>query len=207
MRLLITAGPTREFLDSVRFISNPSTGKMGYAIARAAVRRGHEVTLISGPAALREPVGVRIIHVTTAEEMLRASVGAFRRSDAAVMTAAVCDYRPVHRALRKEKKQASRFSLPLELTTDICACLGHSKRRRIVVGFAMEDHDHRAHAQAKLRAKNCDAIVLNGPDNVGADRAEIEILTADGEWRGPFRGTKRQAASRIVSLIERLAKR
>ncbi len=205
MRILITAGPTREFLDSVRFLSNPSTGKMGYAIARVAVRRGHEVTLISGPVVLREPAGVRMIHVTTAEEMLQQSVRAFRRSDAAVMTAAVCDYRPVHRAPRKEQKRAGRFSLPLEPTTDICACLGRSKRRRIVVGFAMEDHDHRAHAEAKLRAKNCDAIILNGPGNVGSDRAEIEILTADGEWRGPFRGAKLRMAARIVSLIEQLA--
>ncbi|RJP39712.1 MAG: phosphopantothenoylcysteine decarboxylase [Phycisphaerales bacterium] len=202
MKLLVTAGPTREFFDSVRFISNPSSGKMGYAIAAEAARRGHGVVLVSGPVDLPDPPGVRVERVVSADEMFEASVAAFDECDAAVMTAAVCDYRPSRRLPHKLQKRNQPRQILLQPTRDICAHLGSIKGDRVVVGFAMEDHDAHAHAESKLKRKNCDAVVLNGLANVGADLAEVEILTADGRWTGPYRGAKAEIAARIVERIE-----
>ena len=207
MRILVTAGPTREFFDSVRFISNPSSGKMGYAIAYEAARRGHEVVLISGPVALDPPEGVELHRVISAEEMFEASVAAFALCRAAVMTAAVCDYRPTRRLAHKLKKQNRVRPIQLQPTPDICAHLGRIKADRVVIGFAMEDHDHHAHAEAKLVRKRCDAIVLNGIENVGGDEASIEVYRADAGWSAPVGGSKRAVAAQIVSLVEQLASR
>lgn len=204
MRLLITAGPTREYFDSVRFLSNPSTGKMGYALAAAGLRRGHTVTLISGPVALTPPPGCGCIHVVSAAEMASAAKRAFGRADAAIMTAAVCDYRPQRRVDHKVAKRNRPRSLVLVPTEDIATALGRAKGSRIVIGFAMEDHDHHAHAEAKLHRKHCDAMILNGPENIGADTASIEILTADGIWSPPCHATKRALATRIIRLAEAL---
>lgn len=204
MRILVTAGPTREFFDSVRFLSNPSSGKMGYAIATVACRKGHDVTLVSGPVELPDPPGVRVLRVVSAAEMFDASVAAFETCEAAIMTAAVCDYRPSRRLDHKLQKQARVRRIQLQPTRDICAHLGRIKGSRVVLGFAMEDHDHRAHAASKLTRKRCDAIVLNGIGNVGGDEAEVEILVAGGSWTGPFSGTKWTIATRIVELAEAL---
>ncbi len=204
MRMLITAGPTREYFDTVRFISNPSSGKMGYALADVAARRGHEVVLISGPVELPEPDGVDVVRVVSATEMFEASIAAFERCRAAIMTAAVCDYRPTRKIDHKLKKQARMRPIQLQPTQDICAHLGRIKGERVVVGFAMEDHDHKAHAQAKLKRKRCDAIVLNGLENVGGDRAVIDILLARGGWTPPVSGSKRDVAEHVVSLVETL---
>ena len=204
MNLLVSAGPTREYFDSVRFISNPSSGKMGYAIAREAAKRGHKVTLVSGPVSIDPPAGVEVVKVTTAAEMAKACKQAFKTADAAVMTAAVCDYRPVERLAYKRHKQQTQFRLLLEPTEDIAAALGRRKGRRLLVGFAMEDHDPRAHAERKLQKKNCDLIVLNGPENVGSDQASVELFSPAQGWTGPFRGTKAQIARRLVRTIEKL---
>ncbi|GMU24146.1 MAG: hypothetical protein AMXMBFR13_42230 [Phycisphaerae bacterium] len=204
MNLLVSAGPTREFFDSVRFISNPSSGKMGYAIARAAARRGHDVTLVSGPVSIEPPPGARLIRVTTAAEMAVACKRAFRNADAAVMTAAVCDYRPVERLAYKRPKSRRPQRVTLEPTEDIASSLGRRKGRRLLIGFAMEDHDPRPHAERKLKRKNCDLIVLNGPENVATDTAVVEFFTSATGWTGPFRGTKPQVAVRLVRLIERM---
>jgi phosphopantothenoylcysteine decarboxylase/phosphopantothenate--cysteine ligase len=204
MRILITAGPTREFFDSVRFISNPSSGRMGYAIAEAALARGHQVVLISGPVQIEAPPGVELVRVIEAEDMFAAATRAFDGCDAAIMTAAVCDYRPARRLPHKLKKQARTRRITLRPTPDICAHLGRLKGRRVVIGFAMEDHDERAHAEAKLVRKHCDAIVLNGIANVGSQDATVEIVTADGRWSDPIAGSKRQVAAHVVRLAERL---
>ncbi|MHC5108247.1 MAG: phosphopantothenoylcysteine decarboxylase domain-containing protein [Planctomycetota bacterium] len=203
MHILVTAGPTREYFDTVRFISNPSTGKMGYAIAAEAARRGHEVDLVTGPVSIDAPPGVNAVQVVSAEEMLDASVAAFSNCDAAVMTAAVCDYRPAEKLDRKLKKADASREVLLLPTKDICAHLGSIKGGRLVVGFAMEDYDHRAHAEGKLLRKRCDAIVLNGLSNVAADAGSIEIFTADGDWRGPYAGTKSELAVVVVEMIEK----
>jgi len=202
VKLLVSAGPTREFFDSVRFISNPSSGKFGYAIAREATRRGHEVTLVSGPVALAPPKGVKLVPVTTAAEMARACKHAFRRSDAAVMTAAVCDYRPVKPATQKRAKQARAKHVLLEPTEDIAAALGQSKGRKILVAFALEDHDAHRHAERKLAKKHSDLIVLNGPENVGSDQAVVELYAPATGWSKPIRGTKSFIARQLVRTIE-----
>lgn len=204
MNLLVSAGPTREYFDSVRFISNPSSGKMGYAIAREAAKRGHRVTLVSGPVSIDPPAGVEVVKVTTAAEMAKACKRAFRTADAAVMTAAVCDYRPVERLAYKRPKRQTQFRLLLEPTEDIAAALGRRKGGRLLVGFAMEDHDPRPHAERKLQRKNCDLIVLNGPENVGSDQASVEFFSPAQGWAGPFRGTKAQVARRLVRMMEKM---
>jgi len=207
MRILVTAGPTREFFDSVRFISNPSSGKMGYAIATEATASGYDVVLVSGPVSLPEPPGVDVRHVVSAEEMFTAAVAAFEGCHAAVMTAAVCDYRPTRRMEHKLQKHNRVRPIQLQPTKDICAHLGQLKGDRVVIGFAMEDHDHHAHAEAKLRRKHCDAIVLNGLENVGVDDAVVEILQADAGWSKPIHGDKTLVAREVVALVERLVRR
>lgn len=204
MKILVSAGPTREYFDSVRFISNPSSGKMGYALAREAARRGHEVTLVSGPVALKDPANVRVFRVTSAEEMSRACKRAWTSADVAIMTAAVCDYRPRDRLDRKLAKQAKPRRVALEPTEDIAGTLGKRKAGRLLVCFAMEDHDPHAHAERKLVKKKCDLIVLNGPENVGGDEATVEIYTPADGWSDPVRGTKTQIARHLVRRIERM---
>jgi phosphopantothenoylcysteine decarboxylase/phosphopantothenate--cysteine ligase len=204
MRILVTAGPTREFFDSVRFISNPSSGKMGYAIAAEAARRGHEVALVSGPVELPDPEGVEVVRVVTAQEMFQVATSLFEHCEAAVMTAAVCDYRPARTIDHKLKKRNRIRPIQLMPTRDICAHLGRVKEDRVVVGFAMEDHDHHRNAEAKLTRKRCDAIVLNGIGNVAGDSAEIEILRADTGWSGPYAGTKSMVATVVMDLVEEL---
>jgi phosphopantothenoylcysteine decarboxylase / phosphopantothenate---cysteine ligase len=204
MNLLISAGPTREFFDSVRFISNPSSGKMGYAIAAAAVRRRHNVLLVSGPVNLEPPKGVNIVRVTTAAEMSAACKKAYPFADAAVMTAAVCDYRPAKQAKRKQPKSPRPKRVLLEPTEDIAAALGRLKDHQLLIGFAMEDSDPRRKAERKCKRKNCDLMVLNGPENVGRDEAAVELFTPGGGWQEPISGTKVAIAAELVRAIEEM---
>lgn len=158
---LITAGPNREPIDPVRYISNRSSGKMGYALARAALRRGGEVTLVSGPTALEPPAGARVIAVTTAEEMRAVVLKEFARSTVVVMAAAVSDYHPVVTAGKKLKRAKEPIELRLEPNPDILKELGGKKAGQILVGFAAETEDLAANAEKKLREKNLDMIVAN----------------------------------------------
>lgn len=207
MRILITAGPTREFFDTVRFISNPSSGKMGYALAAAAVDRGHQVILVSGPVELSDPPGAEVIRVVSAAQMAQVCKNLWPGCDAGILTAAVCDYRPQRTLDHKLKKRAATRQIALLPTEDIAATLGRSKEHRPLIGFAMEDHDHQAHAEAKLKRKRCDAMVLNGPENVGAEHAAVQVLTVAEGWSPPFRGSKYQVAQRVLRLVESLAAR
>ncbi len=202
LRILITAGPTREYLDSVRFISNPSSGKMGYAIAEAARAAGHNVTLVSGPVAIAPPVGVRTIQVESTAEMAAAAKKAFKSCDAAIFTAAVCDYRPRKRSRQKLPKRRGKLSLDLVPTIDIAAMLGRRKGKRITVAFALEDHSARRHAESKLRRKNCDAIVLNSPATIGSEKASVEFLVRGGRWQTWPASSKMVIARRLVGEIE-----
>ena len=184
MHVLVTAGPTREPVDPVRFISNPSTGKMGYAIARAAEYRGAAVTLVAGPTALEDPPGVTVIKIETAREMARA---VFERMDAAqiiIKSAAVSDYRPVETAPHKIKKGAERMRLELEKNTDILFELGRRKKNQVLVGFAAETQSLAENAQAKLAAKNLDMIVgnlVNQPGTgFGTDTNRVTFFFRDG---------------------------
>ncbi|WP_243374754.1 bifunctional phosphopantothenoylcysteine decarboxylase/phosphopantothenate--cysteine ligase CoaBC [Geotalea sp. SG265] len=172
--VLITAGPTREELDPVRFISNHSSGKMGYAIARAARRRGATVTLVTGPTCLAEPCGVETIQVVSAEEMRQAVMAAFPASTMIIKAAAVSDYRPVARAMAKIKKTAGTLTLELEKNPDILSELGQIKGEKVLIGFAAETDDLMGNAAKKLAAKNVDMIVAN---DIGAEGAGFNVDT------------------------------
>ena len=204
MFLLVTAGQTREYFDSVRFISNASTGKMGYAIAAEALRRGHEVILISGPVDLPQPPGARVVRVVSAAEMFEVATAYFPECEAAVMAAAVCDYRPSQRLDHKLKKKQCPRTVELEPNADICAHLGKIKGNRVLIGFAMEDQQHQANAERKLRAKQCDAIVLNDINAVGVEQAQVEILRDDTGWSPRQAGDKARIAALVVDLVEEL---
>ena len=158
---LITAGPTREYLDPVRFFSNPSTGRMGYALARAARDRGAKVILVSGPVALCAPGGVRLVRVESANEMRREVLRWRGGADVIIMAAAVADYRPAKRLSRKMKKGSRQINVPMVRTADILAELGRKKGNGILVGFAAETGAPVREARRKLREKNLDMIVAN----------------------------------------------
>ena len=184
-RIVITAGPTHEPVDPVRYLSNASSGKMGYAIAAAAAAHGAHVTLISGPVSLPEPAGVGVIHVTTASEMLDATQDAFATADAAILAAAVSDYRPDKSADHKLKKAHEHLgSIELVETRDILASLCSQKGDRVVVGFAAETNDLLANAQAKLARKGADLIVANDVSRTdstfGADTRRIALVSPVG---------------------------
>ncbi|KJS29856.1 MAG: phosphopantothenoylcysteine decarboxylase [Desulfatitalea sp. BRH_c12] len=168
-KVLITAGPTREAIDPVRFITNPSSGKMGYAVARAAAMRGAQVTLISGPTALAPPLNVCVLPVTSAAEMAAAVLGQMDGHDIIIKTAAVADFRPAAVSDLKIKKEQAQLSIALERTQDILKAVGERKKNQILVGFAAETHDLDAFATGKLKAKNLDIIVGNliGPSDAG----------------------------------------
>lgn len=215
LRFLITAGPTREPVDSVRFLSNRSSGRMGYALAGAAIARGHEVTLVTGPVALKPPAGCRVVAVETAAQMHRAVAEICAGPDAlapavAVLAAAVADYRPRVCPDHKIKKSDDGLTLELERTEDILADMrGRFGFRGLLVGFAAETRDLVANAQDKLRRKGCDLVVANpvGPaaDGTGFDSGENQITVcfrngAVEEWG---RADKVDLAFRLVELFER----
>ena len=183
-RVLVSAGPTREIIDPVRYISNPSSGKMGFAIARAANLRGARVTLVSGPTRLKPPFGVQAIKVTTASEMAEAIFEKYEDSDIIIKTAAVADYRPVNRELQKIKKEKTSLTLQLEKTTDILKELGKRKQKQVLVGFAAETQDLEQNASQKLEKKNLDMIVGNliGPpaSGFGSDTNIVTFFYRDG---------------------------
>jgi len=206
MHFLVTAGPTREYIDTVRFISNSASGITGYQVAAVAARAGHRVTLVSGPVGLDGPACVERIKVVSADEMCRACLKAFPGIDVLVMTAAVCDYRPKRRGAFKLKKTAPQLSLPMVRTTDILAELGRRKHPgQVLIGFALEDRRAKQSAKAKLVAKNLDAIVLNSPSALGSTRNKVSVYYG-GRWHDWPVMTKRALAGRIVRLAQRLAR-
>lgn len=202
MRVLVTAGPTREYLDAVRFLSNASSGKMGFACAAAAARAGHDVTLVTGPVSLTDPAGVRTIRVTSADDMYRAVMKAYPRIDAAIMTAAVGDYRPAERFAGKLKKKSKTLTLKLVRTRDILREMGRKKGRRVLVGFALEVQDPVHQALVKYKKKNLDYVVLNTPRTFAADRMDCRVYR-EGAVLKRFKGaTKESVANWIVAMLE-----
>jgi len=204
-RFLVTAGATIEAIDPVRFISNHSTGKMGYAIAGVLAARGAEVVLVSGRTSLPAPAGVERRDVLSAEEMYRAAVEAFDGADGAVMCAAVADYTPAEVADRKLKKSDGEMTLRLRRTRDIAAELGRTKGGRMLAGFALETDNEAANAEEKLRRKNFDFVVLNSLRDAGAgfrgDTNKITIIDSAGAQALPLM-SKSEAAERIADKIE-----
>lgn len=207
-RLLITAGPTREAVDPVRYLSNPSTGKMGYALARVAKRRGGEVVLLTGPTAVEPPSGVEVIGVSTAREMYREAMERFPDVDVVVMAAAVSDYRPKQKALQKIKKSREAVSLELEPTEDILRRLGESKGNQILVGFAAETENLLNNARAKLEEKNLDFVVANDLTAINSgfacDTNQINILWPDGQVEKLPLQDKELVAGAIWDRVENL---
>lgn len=183
LRLVVTAGPTREHIDPVRYLSNESSGRMGFAIAAEGARAGHHVTLIAGPVWLETPEGVTRVDVISARDMLAAVEQAFQGADVLFMAAAVADFRPRHR-LQGKWKQKEEGSGPLRLelleNPDVIASVAAEKGDRRVVAFALETDDGERRALEKLRAKNADWIVLNDPSAQGATRSSVVVLCAGG---------------------------
>jgi phosphopantothenoylcysteine decarboxylase/phosphopantothenate--cysteine ligase len=202
VRVLITAGPTREYLDDVRYFSNPSTGAMGFACAEAAVKAGHRVTLVTGPSALPDPRGARVVRVTSALEMRAAAMKEFATSGAVIATAAVSDYRPVRRVRGKIKKGPGRLSLRMVRTPDILEEMGRRKGRRILIGFALETDDEIANALGKLGRKRLDHVVLDSPAAFGADQIDATVIHADGSRESFRRISKKDLAKLLVGLLD-----
>jgi phosphopantothenoylcysteine synthetase/decarboxylase len=207
VRFVVTAGPTREAIDPVRFISNRSSGKMGYAIAEAALAKKHEVTLISRPAGIAPPRGAKNVSIITSDELHDAVHRAIRECDVLVMCAAVADYKPAAISARKMKKRKTVFALKLIPTRDILISLP-KRRRYLVVGFAAETHDLTQNAQKKLRAKNCDAIVANdvsGSDTgMESDENEVTIFFRNGQSKKISRTSKKIIARELVKIIAKM---
>jgi len=202
MRFLITAGGTREYLDPVRFLSNASSGKMGYALARAALKAGHRVTLITAPTTLKPPTGAEIVQVESAAEMFEAVKKHWAKCDCLIMAAAVADYTPAHPSKTKLKKQPTRLTLELKPTPDILKWAGRQKRRdQMLVGFALEDRDLRTNAEHKMREKNLDVIIANTPGAIGADTSTLHIKTIDSDWIEIANTHKTASSRRIIHMI------
>ena len=205
VQVLVTAGPTREMLDPVRYLSNPSSGRMGYAIAEAARDRGARVTLISGPVELSRPADVEVVEVVSAEELARAVDEHVDGARVVVMAAAVADQRPATRAARKVKKQAGDETMTLVRTPDILAALGARAQRPMLVGFAAESENVEENARDKLLRKNLDLIVANDvADAFGKETNRVLILGKDGARR-ELQGPKLSVAHAIWDMVrERL---
>jgi phosphopantothenoylcysteine decarboxylase/phosphopantothenate--cysteine ligase len=206
--VLVTAGPTQEALDPVRYISNRSSGKMGYALAAAAARRGARVILVSGPVHLPDPPHVEVIHVKTAQEMRNAVFQHLDPATIIIKNAAVADYYVAHVPEQKRKKTATRLSLELDPTPDILAELGQKKGDRLLIGFAAETENLIEEARRKMNVKKCDMVVANlvTADGVGfeSDRNEVEILSRSGQTVHAGPADKNEIAERILDQISML---
>ncbi len=208
MRILITAGGTREYIDPVRFISNASSGRMGYALAKAAIEAGHRVTMITTIEKTNfkfQTSNFKLIIVQTAAQMFEAVKKHFEKCDCLIMAAAVADYTPARPAKNKIKKTGKALTIKLKPTADILKWAGkHKKKNQIVVGFALEDKAVRARAEKKFKEKNLDMIIANTPAAIGSDKTTVQIKTASSAWTKIESTTKTMIAKKIVRLIESL---
>ena len=199
--VLITSGPTRQYLDPVRFISNASSGKMGAAIAKAAIASGYAVTVVTGPVNIRYPDNCNVIHVETTQEMLEAAQAIFPRCELLVGAAAPSDYMPRAVSDDKLKKTGAPITLQLVETPDIIATLANDKRpEQIVIGFALETSDHRFQALRKLEEKCCDYIVLNEPTAMTSDENTVRIFGQNAEELLSMSGQKSEISNAILEL-------
>ncbi len=204
-KILITSGPTRQYLDPVRYLSNASSGKMGACLAAAAIERGHQVVIVSGPVTVNYPDQAEVIRVTTTQEMLDAAIEQFSNCDGVIGAAAPCDFQPEFVANHKLKKQGSTMTLGLIETPDILWSLGQIKQpNQWSVAFALETKNGAKNAIAKLKRKNCDLVVLNGPTAIDASETHIKILDSTGKVLIDISDSKPVAAKAIVDRIEKL---
>jgi phosphopantothenoylcysteine decarboxylase / phosphopantothenate---cysteine ligase len=201
--IVITSGPTRQYLDPVRFLTNGSSGKMGAALAQSAIDLGHRVSIVSGPVQVRYPKEASVVEVVTTEEMLQATREVFSNADGLIGAAAPCDYMPVRVETQKMSKTGSGLNLSLIETPDIIASLGAAKRSgQWVVGFALETEDVRFRAIVKMAKKSCDMMVSNSAEAMNASENSVEVLSKQGAVLGQFRGPKSVVAEGILALIQ-----
>ena len=197
--ILITVGPTREYIDPVRYLSNASTGKMGYALASAALRQGCSVIMVSGPVHLRPLRGVTLIPVVSARDMFAAVKKNFARADIIIGAAAVADYRPLSAHRHKIKRNAQDMLLSLTPNPDILAYAGRRKGRRVVVGFALESRCLKKEARRKMNEKNLDMIIGNEPSAIGSNTTTIQLFSREGSVTVIRDISKARAARRIIN--------
>jgi phosphopantothenoylcysteine decarboxylase/phosphopantothenate--cysteine ligase len=202
MRILITAGPTREYIDDVRFLSNASSGQMGYSLASAALKLGHDVVLVTGPVDIDPPAHAEVHRVETTGELRDACLRLFPACDGVIATAAVCDYQPRERVTGKLTKTGQPVTLELVETSDVLAELGAHKEDRWVVGFALESQDPRGNAMRKLKMKHCNLIVLNDTSAISSPVNSVEVLCPESEVIAKFTGPKPEVAEQLLSFIE-----
>ena len=202
MRILLTAGPTREYIDDVRYLSNASSGRMGYALAQSALDAGHEVVLVTGPVDLKPPDGCDFRQVITTSDMRDACLAAFAECDGVIAAAAVCDYQPRQRTNGKMTKTGEPISIELIETDDVLAQLGQLRDHHWVVGFALEAENARENALQKLRAKNCDVVVLNSPQAIGSATNEVQLLGPSGDTLAEWSGEKSVIATHLIQWID-----
>jgi phosphopantothenoylcysteine synthetase/decarboxylase len=205
MHFLITAGGTREYIDPVRFITNASSGKMGYALAQAAVNAGHKVTLITAPTNLKVPEGIKVVNVETAAQMFEAVKTRLPNVDCLIMAAAVADYTPLYPTKSKMKKTGKIKTIKLKPTEDILKWAGKNKKEgQLIVGFALEDKEVRERAEKKMKNKHLDMIVANTPDAIAADRSTVHIKTPHSDWKTLEHADKAAVAKEIIAFSEAL---
>ena len=203
MRILLTSGPTRQYIDPVRYISNASSGRMGCCLAEAFIELGHEVVIVSGPVSIDYPAGAEVIHVVSTEEMLAAAAKEFLNCQGMVGVAAPCDYRPVVIAENKIKKSGERIQIELVETPDVVASLGSKKRDdQWTVGFALETEDAHFRAITKLHRKNCDLVILNGVAAIDSAQTSVEVFNPAGEIVLTASGGKPEIAKLIAKQIQ-----
>lgn len=201
-RILITSGPTRQYLDPVRYLTNASSGLMGASLAAAALDLGHDVIIVSGPVDVEYPSGAEVVDVISTEEMLAVARRQFERCDGLIGAAAPCDYRPVHVESNKIAKTGAGLLLELIETDDVVATLGQQNGPQWLVGFALETEDRRLRALAKLEKKSCDLMVLNGPEAMHSPDNSVEILDPAGNVVAEFSGPKEDVARGILGEIQ-----
>ena len=201
-KILITSGPTRQYLDPVRYLTNASSGRMGAALAAAAIAQGHEVHIVSGPVDVDYPATATVTNIVSTEEMLAACEEIFPQCDGMIGVAAPCDYRPVRVATEKIAKNGEPLALHLVETEDVVATLARDKGTRWVVGFALETEDQRLRALAKLEKKSCDLMVLNGPDAMHAAENDVEVLDPAGVVIAHLTGLKEEIATRLFEIFQ-----
>ncbi len=203
-KILITSGPTRQYIDPVRYISNASSGEMGRCLAQAAIQSGHQVTIVSGPVSVTYPDKARVIPVITTAQMLEACLAEFRDADGLIGVAAPCDYQPATVSNHKIKKNGQPLILQLEQTPDVVATLGQLKRSdQWVVGFALETEDAHFRAVTKLEKKCCDLVVINGPEAMNASFNAVEIIDPAGKIVATFSGAKTSVGAAIFLEIQK----
>ena len=203
-RILITSGPTRQYLDPVRYLTNSSSGKRGSALAGAALNLGHQVVVVTGPVDLKYPSEAEVRQVLTTDEMLATCQREFPACDGLIGAAAPCDYMPTSVSSQKISKTGESLKLELWETPDVVATLGATKRaNQWTVGFALETEDPHFRAITKLERKSCDLIVLNGPEAMTSDRNSIELLDPQGRTLLECEGAKTEIAKQIMDMVER----